>query len=104
MPSLRHLQLSVAPAAGRCACALVVAVLAGCTSSPLPKISVPVAVGCVGAVPARPVSTFGAGTYPGDKAAAQAALIDAAAWEGYATKLEVVIAGCSRTVEKVKGV
>lgn len=67
--------------------------LAGCATRP-PTVSVPVMVGCVGAVPARPVNTFGAGAYPGDKAAAQAALIDAAAWEGYATKLEVVIAGC----------
>lgn len=77
--------------------------LAGCATR-LPTVSVPVMVGCVGAVPARPLNTFGAGAYPGDKAAAKAALIDAAAWEGYATKLEVVIAGCPRTVEKVKGV
>lgn len=67
--------------------------LAGCAVEPQ-KVPVPVSVGCVGPVPARPVNTFGAGAYPGDKAAAQAALIDAAAWEGYATKLEVVIAGC----------
>ena len=96
MRGLRHLQLSVAPAAGRCACALVVAVLAGCAA---PRdagkpVSVPVVAGCVGAVPARPANTFGAGAYPGDKAAAQAALIDAAAWEGYATKLEVILFGC----------
>ena len=67
--------------------------LAGCAGSP-EKVPVPVTIGCVGDVPARPVSTFGAGAYPGDKAAAQAALIDSAAWEGYATKLEVVISGC----------
>lgn len=70
--------------------------LAGCGSS-LPKpieVQVPVTVPCVRDVPARPVSTFGTGAWPGDKAAAQAALIDASAWEGYATKLEVVIAGC----------
>lgn len=67
--------------------------LAGCATEPQ-KVSVPVTVGCVGQVPARPVNTFGAGAYPGDKVAAQAALIDSAAWEGYATKLEVVIAGC----------
>lgn len=77
--------------------------LAGCATRPA-TVSVPVVVGCVGQLPARPVNTFGAGAYPGDKAAAQAALIDSAAWEGYATKLEVVIAGCPRTVEKVKGV
>lgn len=69
--------------------------LAGCAAQPQ-KVSVPVAVGCVGALPARPLSTFGAGAYPGDKAAAQAALIDSAAWEGYATKLEVIIAGCPK--------
>ncbi len=69
--------------------------LAGCAAEPQ-KVSVPVAVGCVGAVPARPVNTFGAGAYPGDKAAAQAALIDGAAWEGYALQLEVIIAGCPK--------
>lgn len=68
--------------------------LAGCAAEPR-KVPVPVAVGCVGAVPARPVNTFGAGVYPGDKAAVQAALIDSAAWEGYALKLELVIAGCN---------
>jgi hypothetical protein len=53
---------------------------------------------------ASPISTFGAGAYAGDKAAAQAALIDAAAWEGYVTKPEeVMIPGCPRPVEKVKG-
>jgi len=69
--------------------------LAGCATEPQ-KILMPVAVGCVGAVPARPVATFGAGAYPGDKAAAQAALIDGAAWEGYALQLEVIIAGCPK--------
>ena len=67
--------------------------LAGCAAEPQ-KVPTPVAVGCVGAVPARPANTFGAGAYPGDKAAAQAALIDSAAWEGYALQLEVIIAGC----------
>ncbi len=54
-------------------------------------------------MPARPISAVGAGAYSGVKAAAQAALIDAAAWEGYATKLEAVIPGCPRAVEKVNG-
>lgn len=77
---------------------------AGCASTRDAGIpaSVPVAVGCVGAVPARPVNTFGVGAYPGDKAAAQAALIDGAAWEGYALKLEVAIAGCLHTVKMKK--
>jgi len=35
----------------------------------------------------RPISAFGGGAYPGDKAAAQAALIDAAAWEGTSPSL-----------------
>lgn len=69
--------------------------LAGCVTEPQ-KVPVPVVAGCVGQLPARPVSTFGAGAYPGDKAAAQAALIDGAAWEGYALKLEVIIAGCPK--------
>lgn len=70
--------------------------LAGCASTRDAGIpaSVPVVVGCVGAVPARPVNTFGAGAYPGDKAAAQAALIDSAAWETYALTLELAVAGC----------
>jgi hypothetical protein len=75
---------------------LVCLLLAGCAAPPQ-KVPVPVAVGCVNAVPARPVNTFGAGAYPGEKGAAQTALIDAAAWEGYATKLEVIIAGCPVT-------
>lgn len=71
--------------------------LTGCAAAPkTERVEIPVAVPCVGEVPARPINTFGTGTYPGDKAAAQAALIDSAAWEGYATKLEVIIAGCTR--------
>lgn len=72
--------------------------LAGCAAEPQ-KIPMLVAVGCVGKEPVRPVNTFGAGAYPGDKAAAQAALIDSAAWEGYALKLEVIIAGCPKREE-----
>lgn len=71
---------------------LIALLLTGCAT--VPTVSIPVAVGCVGDLPARPVNTFGTGAYPGDKAAAQAALVDSATWEGYATKLEVVIAGC----------
>ena len=67
---LRHLRLSAAPALFRSTCAVVVLALAGCASEQQ-KVLVPVAVGCVGAVPARPVNTFGAGGYPGDKAAAR---------------------------------
>ncbi|HBZ06205.1 MAG TPA: hypothetical protein DEP03_07425 [Massilia sp.] len=73
--------------------------LVGCAAEPQ-KILVPVTVGCVGTVPARPVNTFGAGAYPGDKAAAQAALIDSTAWEGYAMRLEVIVAGCPNKREK----
>ena len=72
---------------------LICLALTGCATQQA-TVPVPVAVGCVGKLPARPVNTFGAGAYPGDKAAAQAALLDSTAWEGYATKLEVVLAGC----------
>jgi hypothetical protein len=72
---------------------LLCAALAGCATNP-GTAKVPVSVPCVGAVPDRPGSTFGAGKWPGDKAAAQAALIDAALWQGYAMKLEVVVTGC----------
>lgn len=76
------------------ACLLLCASLAGCAAAPG---TVPVSVACVGSLPARPVNTFGSGGYPGDKAAAQAALVDATAWEAYATRLEVIIAGCPST-------
>lgn len=73
--------------------------LAGCGAMPRcePQIvKVPVPVGCLGAAPTRPVNTFNVGAYPGEKAAAQAALVDAAAWEGYAIGLEVAQAGCDK--------
>lgn len=77
-------------------CALLV--LAGCGTAPVPKpqiVEIPVAVGCLGARPARPQPAFGVGEYPGDKVAAQKALAEASAWEGYATKLEATMAGCN---------
>lgn len=77
-----------------CLLMLLCASLGGCAA---PSGMVPVSVACVGPVPARPVTTFGSGGYPGDKAAAQAALVDAMAWEAYATRLEVIIAGCPST-------
>lgn len=87
---LHHLHFCAAPAAFAIAC-----LLAGCASAPpAVEVKIPVTVPCVGDLPARPGSTFGAGKWPGDKAAAQAALIDAALWQGYAVKLEVVVAGC----------
>lgn len=71
--------------------------LAGCaTAPPKPQIvEIPVAVGCLGDKPARPQPAFGVGAYPGDKVAAQKALAEASAWEGYATKLEAAMAGCN---------
>jgi hypothetical protein len=78
---------------------MVALILAGCGTVPKfePEIvKVPVAVGCLGDTPRRPVNTFNVGPYPGEKAAAQAALVDAAAWEGYATGLEAAMAGCDR--------
>jgi hypothetical protein len=85
---MMRLHFFAAPAALSIAC-----MLAGCATKPV-TVQVPVSVPCVGTVPDRPGSTFGAGKWPGDKAAAQAALIDAALWQGYAIKLEVVVAGC----------
>lgn len=81
---------------GHLATVFVTLALAGCGAAPVKpvEVQVPVTVPCVGAVPDRPGSTFGAGKWPGDAAAAQAALIDAALWQSYATKLEVVVAGC----------
>jgi hypothetical protein len=72
--------------------------LVGCSTAPkcepAPVVETPVAAPCVGDVPARPVASFNVGPYPGEKMAAQAALVDAAAWEGYAISLEAVVAGC----------
>lgn len=73
--------------------------LAGCGAMPQCEplvVKVPVPVGCLGAAPARPVNSFNVGACPDEKAAAQAALIDAAAWEGYAISLEMAQSGCDR--------
>lgn len=72
--------------------------LAGCaTAPPKPQIvEIPVAIGCLGDTPARPIVKFGVGEYPGDKVAAQRALADASEWEGYAVGLEAAMAGCDR--------
>lgn len=78
---------------------LVMLALAGCATAPPPKpqiVEIPVAVGCLGDKPARPQAAFGIGEYPGDKVAAQKALAEASAWEGYATKLEATMAGCDQ--------
>jgi hypothetical protein len=78
---------------------VLVVLLAGCGGMPrcAPQVvKVPVPVGCLGTAPIRPVNTFNVGAYPGEKAAAQAALVDAAAWEGYAIGLEVAQAGCDK--------
>jgi hypothetical protein len=55
------------------------------TTSKPECIEIPVTVPCVGVLLDRPINTFGTGPYPGDKATAQAALIDSAARKGYAT-------------------
>ena len=76
---------------------LVLTALTGCCASvpcKTDRIDMPVEVPCLGAKPARPAPTFGAGAYPGEKAAAQAALIDALAWGKYAIGLEAAMAGC----------
>lgn len=79
----------------------VLLALAGCTTTP-EAVKVPVAVGCMGERPARPSNQFGAGPYPGDKAAAQLALQDSAAWESYANQLEAATAGCRPKDEVLK--
>lgn len=77
------------------------ALLTGCAGAPrlpdLPKeVKVQVAVGCLGEQPVMPVDTFSVGAWPGEKAAAQAALVDREAWKLYATKLLAAQAGCDR--------
>jgi hypothetical protein len=73
---------------------LILLVLTGCASQEPVQVKVPVHVPCIDKIPERPHSQFGNGEYPGDKAAAQAALLDAFAWEQYATLLEIQLAGC----------
>lgn len=72
---------------------LVALLLSGCATKRL-IAEVPVGIGCLGPVPERPVPKFGGGEYPGDKEAAQAALLDSDAWQGYSLKLEVAMSGC----------
>jgi hypothetical protein len=48
----------------------------------------------------RPTNRYGVGVYPGDKAAAQIALQDSAAWEVYSAGLEAAMAGCRPKDEK----
>lgn len=76
---------------------VMLVVLAGCGAS-LPckpeRVDIPVAAPCLGAKPARPAPKFGADAYPGEKAAAQVALLDKLAWEKYADGLEAAMAGC----------
>jgi hypothetical protein len=77
------------------------ALLAGCGVAPMkcepPQVvKVPVSVGCLGDEPEEPADQVGAGAYPGDALAAKAALIDAAAWRGYAAKLKASQAGCDK--------
>lgn len=78
-----------------------IAALAGCAGAPVkpePAVVVnkAVAVGCLGAAPVMPMDAFSAGPWPGDKAAAQAALVDREAWKLYATRLLASQAGCDK--------
>jgi hypothetical protein len=81
--------------------AVLMLALTGCATTqpkcePAQVVEKAIAVGCLGDTPDEPVDQVGAGAYPGDKAAAQAALIDAAAWKGYAVKLQAAQAGCDK--------
>lgn len=82
-----------------------VAVLSGCAGAPTKPeppemVDKVVAVGCLGTQPVMPVDAFqtgsNAGPWPGDKAAAQAALVDREAWKQYAQMLLAAQAGCDR--------
>ena len=83
------------------ACALI---LAGCGTVPCKPetVMVPVSVGCLGDTSARPASLRRVGEYPGGKAAAQAALIDADAWESYSVTLEAAMAGCRKKQDQIQ--
>jgi hypothetical protein len=74
---------------------ILAALLAGCGTTPI-EVKMPVAVGCLGMLPVRPVAQFGVGQYMGERAAAQSALADASAWELYAVRLEAAMAGCDK--------
>lgn len=75
---------------------LIIILLTGCAVQKPVQVQVPVAVPCVEALPERPANSFGQGEYPGDKVAAQRALMDSVAWERYSVLLEVQLAGCVR--------
>lgn len=75
--------------------------LAGCGAT-VPRANVQVAIGCLGPVPERPVDRFGVGPAPGEKDAAQAALLDRAAYKKYSTGLEVAMSGCRPKGEVLK--
>ena len=92
----------------RSICVLCALLAFGGCAAPAPKpesvqlVSKAVAVGCLGDQPARPVDVFRSGAYPGEKAAAQAALIDREAWRTYALRLEVSQEGCDRKLGAVQ--
>lgn len=81
---------------------LLAIVLAGCATKAPPNASIPVAIGCLGDLPARPVDRFGVGAAPGEKDAAQAALLDLSAYKKYSTGLEVAMTGCRPKGEVLK--
>ena len=93
-----ELECLMSPASGGCASAatgtiLVYALLPGSAAKPV-EVRIPVFVSCIDTVPGWSGSTFGAGKRPRDKRAAPAALVDPALWQGYALRIEVVVAGC----------
>ncbi len=74
---------------------IIAACLSGCAAAPQ-IVNVPVKVGCLGDLPARPVTRFNVGAWPSHGEAAKIAIIDALAWEKYASSLEVTMAGCDK--------
>jgi len=72
--------------------------VAACTLQTV-RVEVPVTVPCLGQDPAPPEYQFGAGDYPGEKAASKALLHDLNAAKQHAADLKTQMSGC-RYAEK----
>lgn len=81
----------------RAAALVALIALAGCAKLPAEVIYQPVAVPCLGDMPARPAPSFGTSTgreYPGHTEASRAMARELARWEQWAEQVGVAVAGC----------
>lgn len=79
--------------------ALIAAALSGCASAPtetqkVVEVDKPVAVSCLGTIPARPTYMYGKGVEPSDIEKGGILIKDFEAAEKYGTDWEAATAGC----------